>query len=243
MKINTVLIDMGGVLLDLENSKGLPPARLDWRGREALLRLLRQRNQLLNLEDLETLLFEPWRREYERRYELGTEASWKPHLTSLRRAAGSRLHDVHLLRSWFRPYAERIKPYQGISDTLHWLKRHRLKLALVSNVPLPGALYLRILDRHGIAGVFDSIHFSYDCGSRKPSPAMLRDALAVLQSEPGDSVMVGDRRASDIAAGRAAGVATVWIRSEDGGGPAPDFAIDSLAALPALIEEKFRGFG
>ena len=160
-------------------------------------------------------------------------------LSRRRRAAGSRLHDVHLLRVWFRPYAERIMPYQGISDTLHQLKRHQIKLALISNVPLPGTLYERVLDRHGISDVFDSLHFSYDCGSRKPSPAMLRDALTVLQSEPGNSVMVGDRRASDIAAGRAAGVATVWVRSEDGGGPEPDFAIDSLAALPTLMEEKF----
>ena len=242
MKISTVLIDMGGVLLDLENSKGLPLARLDWRGREALLRLLRRKNQFLNLKDLETLLFEPWRSEYERRYEAGKEASWSPHLTRLRKAAGSRLHTAQLLGTWFRPYAESIEPYEGVSEALLRLKRqhrHQLKLALISNVPLPGALYLRVLEQYGLAHVFDSIHFSYDCGSRKPSPAMLRDALGVLQSEPGAAVMVGDRRASDIAAGRAAGVATVWIRSDDGGGPEPDFTIDSIVELPALMEEKF----
>ena len=228
---------MGGVLLDLGNTRGLPLSRLDWRGREALLRLLRRHHQALDSEDLEALLFEPWRHEYERRYEMGKEADWKPHLTSLRRLVGSRLHDVHLLGAWFRPYAEQMTLYEGSRAALRWLKQHKYKLALISNVPLPGTLYLQVLKRFGIDDVFDSIHFSYDCGSRKPSPAMIRDALAVLQSDPNETVMVGDRRASDVAAGRAAGVATVWIRSDDGGGPAADFTIDSLAALPDLIRK------
>ena len=242
MTINTILIDMGGVLLDLENSKGLPVARLDWRGREALLRVLRRKNQGLNLDDLEALLFEPWRREYHRRYETGKEASWKPHLTRLRKAARSRLHDLRLLGTWFRPYAESIKPCPGVNETLHRLKRHRqdqLKLAIISNVPVPGALYLQVLKRFGMLEAFDSTYFSYDRGSRKPSPAMLRDVMAAIGTEPEEAIMVGDRRASDIAAGRAAGVATVWIRSDDGGGPEADFAIDSLVDLPELLEENF----
>jgi HAD superfamily hydrolase (TIGR01509 family) len=131
-----------------------------------------------------------------------------------------------------------MQPYEGINTTLRWLERRKFKLALVSNVPLPGALYLEVLKRFGLAKFFHSTHFSYDSGSRKPSPAMLRDALTALKSESSRAVMVGDRRASDIAAGRAAGVATVWIRSDDGGGPEADFTIGSMAELPTLVEEK-----
>ncbi len=233
--ISAVLFDMGGVLIGLENARGLPDSRFDWRGRQALLSLIRQRGGKIRAADLDHLLFEPWRADYERRYETGRDANWKPHLTRLRKQAGIRLHDVTLLDAWFRPYGEALSAFDGVAETLGELRRSGLSTAVVSNVPMPGRLYRRILERYGIAPSIDSFHFSYDEGSRKPSPVMIRRALAALGVDASNALMVGDRRDSDVAAGRAAGVGTVWLRREDGGGPAPDHTIDDLAELPALV--------
>ena len=63
---------------------------------------------------------------------------------------------------------------------------------------------------------------------------MLRAALAALGASAEEALMVGDRRAADVAAGRAAGVETVWIRSAFDDGPEPDHVIGSLAELPDL---------
>ncbi|MDH3402918.1 MAG: HAD family hydrolase [Acidobacteriota bacterium] len=239
--IAAVLLDMGGVLIGLENARGLPDSRFDWRGRQALLALIRARGGKVRAAQLDRLLFEPWQAEYERRYELGREANWKPHLTRLRRRAGVRLHDVTLLGAWFRPYGEALGALDGALETLSWLRRRGLALAVVSNVPMPGALYRKILDRHGLAASIDSFHFSYDEGSRKPSPVMVRHALAALGVDASQALMVGDRRDSDVAAARAAGVAAVWLRRPDGGGPAPDHTIDELAELPALVRRLGGG--
>jgi HAD superfamily hydrolase (TIGR01549 family) len=234
--IRAVLFDMGGVLLSLQDARGLPDGRLDWRGRQALLSRIRSQGGRVRGADLERLLFAPWRRDYERRYELGREADWKPHLTRLRRHAGVRLHDATLLGEWFRPYGEGLAPCAGAAETLARLRHRHLRLAVVSNVPLPGVLYRRILERHGMAAAFDAFHFSYDGGSRKPSPAMVRRALSDLGVRAGSALMVGDRRGSDIAAGRSAGVGTVWLRSDDGGGPQPDHTIDHLSRLVDLLD-------
>ena len=72
--------------------------------------------------------------------------------------------------------------------------------------------------------------------NRKPSPALLRAALGDLEIEVSSAAMVGDRQNRDIAAGRAAGVATVWVRSEHEEGPTADATVDSLADLPALLQ-------
>ena len=235
--IEAVLFDMGGVLISLRNARGLPDARFDWRGREALLSLIRSRGGRARERDLDRLLFEPWREQYERRYELGRDADWKPHLTRLRRHAGVASHDATLLGAWFRPYGETLEALDGAAETLCALKARGLKIGLVSNVPLPGVLYHRILTAYGMAASIETFHFSYDEGSRKPSPAMIRHALAALGVGTKEALMVGDRRSSDVAAGRAAGVGTVWLRREDGGGPGPDHTVDRLDQLPALIEE------
>ena len=233
--VRAVLLDMGGVLLEMGNPQGLPTGRLDFRGREAVLDLLRSRGARLRIEQLETLVFAPWRGEHERRSERGREADWHPHLSRLRRASGSRLRDLTLLAAWFAPYAETIAPNPAARETLDALLARGAKLALVSNAPLPGALYARLLARHDLARGFESLQWSYDAGSRKPSPAMLRAALSALGVTPGSAVMVGDRRGSDVAAGRAAGLRTVWLRSEDGGGPPPDRTIDRLVELPGVV--------
>lgn len=238
--IEGVLLDMGGVLLSLDNARGLPDARQDWRGREALLRVVRERGGRLRREDLEPVLFAPWRAEYERRYELGREARWEPHLAALRREAGVRLRDLTLLGAWFRPYGEGLAPLPGAAAALRLLRARGLRLALCSNVPLPGALYRELLERHDLAAPIESFHFSYDEGTRKPSPQMLRSALAALRVPADRALMVGDRRTSDVAAGRAAGVTTVWLRSDDGGGPQAEHEIESLADLPALVD-RLRG--
>lgn len=230
-----VLLDMGGVLLRMTQARGFPSERLDWRGRQAMLRRGRADGAHLELEDLEHLVFGPWRAEYARRQERGEEARWDPHLARLRRERGVRADDLALLSAWFRPYGESLQPVEGVDGALRQLRALGLGLALVSNVPLPGSLYRQVLEHHGLACLLDHLLFSYDCGTRKPSPAILRLALKALEVQPEAAVMVGDRRDRDVAAGRAAGTATVWVRGDDGGGPQADAVIDSLGELSGLL--------
>lgn len=230
-----ILFDMGGVLVVMAGSQGLPWDVADYRGRRALLRLLRRHGGQLELDDLDALLFTPWRDEYERRYERGHEARWEPHFRRLRQATGARGRTLAFLATWFEPYAERLEAMPEARETLSALRRRGTRLGLVSNVPLPGLLYSRVLKRLGLWSFFDDVRFSYDEGSRKPSPAMLRAGMAALGVQPHETWMVGDRRASDVAAGRAAGVHTVWLQSPHRHGPRPDSTIRSLAELTALV--------
>jgi D-glycero-D-manno-heptose 1,7-bisphosphate phosphatase len=52
--------------------------------------------------------------------------------------------------------------------------------------------------------------YRIDCDCRKPLPGMLRRAAAALNIDLAGSVLVGDR-ASDIQAGRSAGVGRCWL--------------------------------
>ena len=239
-EIQAVLLDMGGVILRLAGSHGFPHSRLDFRGRQALLRSLTRAGGRATLDDLESLVFGPWQADYSRREERGKEADWSPHLERLRSSSGCKLSDLELLEVWFRPYGERLLPTAGARQALQELLDMGLKLALVSNVPLPGQLYSEVLERHGLKGAFSSLCYSYDRGTRKPSPALLRLAMSAIGSDSTSTIMVGDRRERDIAAGRFAGTETVWIRHPDNGGPEPDETIESLVELPDLLRQWQR---
>jgi HAD superfamily hydrolase (TIGR01662 family) len=235
---NVLLIDMGGVLLDLGTSQGVPEGAMDWRGRQALLNRLRRSGAHLDLDDLDRLLFTPWREQYEKRYERGREERWEPHFHRLRRETGARGRTLKFLASWFRPFAESLESLPGALNAVKTLRVAGYRLGVVSNVPLPGVLYRRVLKRTGLEAAFADFRFSYDEDSRKPSPAMLRAALDALDAVPAKAWMVGDRRSSDVAAGRAAGLTTVWVRSEYTEGPQPDHVVDRLADVPALVAQQ-----
>jgi 4-nitrophenyl phosphatase len=72
----------------------------------------------------------------------------------------------------------------------------------------------------------------------KPKPFMLRHAVARLGVTAARTAMIGDQVSTDIAAGKAAGMFSILVRSgvsESGRvpsrGPRPDLAVDDLTAL------------
>jgi 4-nitrophenyl phosphatase len=73
----------------------------------------------------------------------------------------------------------------------------------------------------------------------KPQPALLELALRRLRVAPQRAAMVGDQRDTDVQAGRAAGLRTIWVRSDvsrPSEGVQPDFVVESLAELLRLLE-------
>lgn len=80
------------------------------------------------------------------------------------------------------------------------------------------------------------------CGCRKPKPGMLTRAAERLGLDLSASVMVGDR-ASDIAAGAAAGCRTVFVdRGYDRpAGAPPDHVADGIAAAARWILSRLPG--
>jgi D-glycero-D-manno-heptose 1,7-bisphosphate phosphatase len=98
------------------------------------------------------------------------------------------------------------------------------------------AIHARLLRELPIDGVYVCPHDDADaCTCRKPLPGMLLDAQREHGINLAASFLIGDR-AKDIAAGRAAGVATVFIDHgyrEVGPEPAAD---GTVTTLPGAVE-------
>jgi putative hydrolase of the HAD superfamily len=234
--LDAVCLDMGGVLLDLGPARALPWGEHDVAGRERL-------RDLVGVDDdtLDRLLFAPFRADYGRRYETQVDADWTPHLERLLgvvedRDDPGRVSHGELLDAWASPYADSLTPEPGAPGAVAALREMGLALVVVSNVPLPGRFYERALERFRMLEHLEHRFFSHDAGSRKPAPQMIEMALDALGVAPERAAMVGDRRATDIAAGRAAGVTTIQLtrpapREPDG--PQPHLSVEDLAALAA----------
>ena len=129
----------------------------------------------------------------------------------------------------------------GVADTLAALSARGVRLAIICDVGFTPAPALRgHLDRHGLLKFFDHWSFSDEVGVYKPHPQIFEHALAGLGGpDPRRCVHVGDRRRTDVAGGRQAGMRTVRITTAfddpDEDGPPGDVVIASYEELlPAL---------
>lgn len=107
--------------------------------------------------------------------------------------------------------------YPGVHDVIGAL-RERGPVALVTNAI--SEIQRRRIERVGLAELFDAIVISSEVGVAKPAPAIFEYAFSMLAGstldglEPAATLMVGDSLTSDMAGGRAAGLATCWYNPE-----------------------------
>jgi putative hydrolase of the HAD superfamily len=131
----------------------------------------------------------------------------------------------------------RVAPFPAALDTLAELRRRGHVLGLLTN---GGARLQRAkIERFALAGCFDAIRIEGEVGVGKPRPEAFAGALAALGAAGEPALMVGDDLDADIAGGRAAGLATIWIDHRGAGpprgGPSPDRTLRALAELRAAL--------
>ena len=98
--------------------------------------------------------------------------------------------------------------YPGVQDTLRWLQKRGIEMALITNKPerFVGPL----LDQVGIGRYFRWIIGGDTLPQKKPDPAALLFVMQMASVEPRQALFVGDSR-SDVLAAKAAGVQSVGL--------------------------------
>jgi HAD superfamily hydrolase (TIGR01549 family) len=139
----------------------------------------------------------------------------------------SRSCAVDLVREWERH--ENFFLYEDTLPVLAELRRHRLRIGLVSN----GQRDLEEFARHHALDV-DVCVGSLRHGRVKPHPSIFEAALEALDAEPSEAAMVGDSYTDDIEGARALGMRAILIDREGAHVGEPD-RIDTLLALPAAL--------
>ena len=128
----------------------------------------------------------------------------------------------------------------GASECLETLAGEGVRLAVVSNKPMP--FTRAICDHYGFSRHVAAVQGAEPHIRQKPAPDMLLAALDAMGAARGRAVMVGDG-AADVAAARAAGLPVVIVRGGYGAEPAedfkPDLVIDGLADLTGALR-RFR---
>ncbi len=96
-----------------------------------------------------------------------------------------------------------------------------------------------VLEREGIADLFDIILVSDEVGWRKPKPVIFETALGRLHVGAGEALFVGDRIDIDVAGAQGVGMGSAWVNPERAPLPPdvapPDYEIRDLVELGPIL--------
>lgn len=156
--------------------------------------------------------------------------------------------DVDALLARYREYQlpnhdRLVRAYDGVVDTVRRLRAAGHPMGIVTSKT--ETLAQRGIDCIGIGDCFGAV-IGYDSTERpKPDPQPVQVALERLDRRPAEAVFVGDS-VHDMAAGNAAGVATIaalWgpFSRSDLASSRPSHFLDRIADLPALLKALNTG--
>ncbi|PWA12602.1 pyrophosphatase PpaX [Pueribacillus theae] len=135
-----------------------------------------------------------------------------------------------------------IQEFDGVFETVQELDRLGIKLAVVTNKLRPSAL--KGLELTKLNQFFDVVITLDDVARAKPHAEPLEKAMALLQSEPETTLMVGDSQ-FDIEGGKRAGTYTAGVAWSLKGkefiiAQKPDFIIGKMPELLDIVGEKAK---
>jgi HAD superfamily hydrolase (TIGR01509 family) len=223
-RFETVLLDAGGVLLDLDYAylKRLLEARRHETTEEALARA-------------EAIA----RTEVDRHVRDGGSSgeAWRDYFRILFGRVGTPpgLHEETIDALW--EAHERVGlwtvPVPGALAVVARLREMGFRLGVVSNAE---GRVERDLETAGFAGLLDTVVDSHLVGVEKPDPRIFAMALTRLDARAETAVFVGDVPAIDVAGARAAGIAPLLLDRHDLYAASDAPRIHRLEDLPGWLE-------
>ncbi|WP_324825399.1 pyrophosphatase PpaX [Sinanaerobacter sp. ZZT-01] len=116
---------------------------------------------------------------------------------------------IEIYRSYqFEHYRELIELFPGMKELIEGLKQKGYKLGVVTS-RLRNSTEIG-LKKYGLIGYFDTIVTADDTNKHKPDPEPIRIALEKLNSEPQETIMIGDSM-FDVLCAQNAGVEAVLV--------------------------------
>ncbi|HKQ62854.1 MAG TPA: HAD family hydrolase [Candidatus Polarisedimenticolaceae bacterium] len=221
--IRTVLLDAGGVLLDLDYA---------YIGRLLASHGVQAERPVLAAAEAVA------RQEIHRHVSGGgrTSEAWRDYFHSLLGRVGlPAIRQPQVIDTLWEAHARFglwTAPVAGGPATAAALKRAGFRLGVVSNAE---GRVARDLDGAGYAGLFETVVDSHLVGVEKPDPAIFRIALERLGADAASTAFLGDVPAVDVAGARAAGLTPLLLDRHDLYADLPVVRLRAIEELPACL--------
>jgi HAD superfamily hydrolase (TIGR01509 family) len=142
-----------------------------------------------------------------------------------------------------------VEPFSDVAPALERLRRHEIKIGLVTNAFQPMRIRLQELSAFGLDTYFEAnaMFSAADVGYLKPHPRIFEVALEALGVQPQEAVFVGDSREADILGAKNVNMRAVLRTRPDSTASlnnkiTPDGQLHSLDELFDMLDNWFPGW-
>ena len=225
-RAETVLLDAGGVLLDL-----------DYAFLRRLLEAGRVATTIEALSESEAVA----RTAIDRRVREGgrTSEAWRDYFRILLTRVGAPPEFAEEIIDTLAEAHQRVGLWtvaiDGAVETVAALKQAGYRLGVVSNAE---GRVARDLDGAGFAGLFETVVDSHLVGVEKPDPRIFRIALERMGASAESAVFLGDVPAVDVAGARAAGLTALLLDRHDLYADFEVTRVTSIRELPGILAAR-----
>lgn len=222
-RIEAVLWDIGGVILDIDSVRAGHEEFSAW---------------LVDAYDLESVerVVETWRREIGEYFRERDGTEFRPardaYQQAIEASVGESLPPEEWQPRFWEILGDHLRPNPKATETIERLAPTDRHQGIVSDVDADEGRF--ILDRLGVIDRFDAITTSEEVGRTKPDPAMFETALERAGVDPEHAVMIGDRYSHDMEGAAKLGIRTAAYGADPG--PAVDVQLDDLDELLSLLD-------
>ncbi len=133
------------------------------------------------------------------------------HLFENKNKKTSKILATHLAQEFRAFSTERLRLYNGVTETLTKLKKAKKKLYIVSNAQ---RCFTRPeLVKLGIARYFDGIIYSSDYKCAKPSAELFKVLFEKYKLDKNETIYIGNDPQADVDGAKNAKIDCIWIRT------------------------------
>jgi len=209
-KFKLVLFDLGGTLINYENSSWPELGRLGCA--EGAKFLKENLGTDISVEDLNTSLHGAIGQMIKSRPDAYAELDLVALAGEVLKESGINITDGlprKFIQAYYRPIRNQITLVPYANEILSEIKVAGLKIGLVSNTIFPAEFHRLEMRRFGLFRFFDFTLFSSEEKIRKPCREIYLKALKLGDSDPQDAVFIGDRLEEDIEGPQAIGIKAI----------------------------------
>jgi len=210
MKFKLVLFDLGGTLINYENSSWPELGRLGCI--EGAKYIKEAMNFDIEVEKLDTRLHNAVGRMIQSRDDSEAEINLINLTAETLRECGINVTDglpEKFIAAYYKPIREQITLLPYAREILSKIKNAGMKIGLVSNTIFPADYHRFEMREFGLYDYFDFALFSSEEKIRKPGKEIFFRALKLGKSGPEETVFIGDRLEEDIGGPQSIGIKAI----------------------------------
>jgi len=241
MKYKLVLFDLGGTLINYDNSPWPELGRLGCI--EGAKFIKRELGLEIDAEILNEKLHNAIGRMIETRGNDENELDLVAMTARTLGELGINLSDglpEKFIDAYYKPIGDQITLFPYAGEILRKIKNEGMKIGLVSNTIFPADYHRREMKSYEIFDCFDFTIFSSEEKIRKPGKRIFEKALRLGDAYPDETIFIGDRLVEDVGGPQSVGIKAVlkYVEGRDYSADiVPAETIHELSELENIIFE------